>query len=102
MSTIDKLPNAAVYSGFAYHVALLEQFAAEKNSSRGAAELGRSRSMVMDASGGEKKSSSVHGNQLFDKKLARAHSVIAATNKDNSWHAGQKSGGMNKETSHVT
>jgi hypothetical protein len=92
VSNINKLPNAAAYSSFAYHVALLEQFAADKNQR---AAPGRSRSMIAHGD----KPSSVHGNQVFDKKKARAAIVFEATNKENSWHAGQKSGGLTKANS---
>jgi hypothetical protein len=86
---INKLPYASTYANFAYHSSLLKQFVADIGQ-KGTRQLpGTGRNVG--------RSSSVHGNHVFDKKVSRAHSVIT-TNKDNSWHAGQR--GLTKSASY--
>lgn len=87
---INQLPSAATYANFAYHSSLLKQFVADIGQ-KGARPLsGTGRNVG--------KSSSVHGNHVFDKRFSKAHSVLA-TNKDNSWHAGQR--GVTKSASYA-
>ena len=109
---IEKLPEASLYQKFAYHIALLKQFARDTG---GAEDQGNAttrrmrRGSTNDADDSGRKVSSVHGSNVYrDLKKQRKTQSVAnlgrSSSKDklnNSWHSGQPSGGMKRANSGI-
>mmetsp|Transcript_19415 Transcript_19415/g.27445 ORF Transcript_19415/g.27445 Transcript_19415/m.27445 type:complete len:654 (+) Transcript_19415:248-2209(+) len=93
LSLIEKLPNSETYETFAYHAALLRQFAPSRTE------------MVANGGGGSNGST---GGSKKNRALNRNMSIAGdhfpenmPTNIDDSWHSAKSDGSKNKQNSSV-
>jgi len=105
LSLIDELPNSKIYETFAYHAALLRQFAPASTDHAMMSPNGSNSSHGSNNSGnhnGSRRGPRKHRGLNKNMSVAGdGHFPEMPTNIDDSWHSAKSDGSKNKQNSSV-
>jgi hypothetical protein len=97
LTMIDKLPDASLYEHYAYHLALLRQFAREANDQKGSRHQGSTRKQQADTEAVDSSNSNRSTGSLKPSRIAKNDTVerqkhassVHGNNVYDGWKAGK-------------